>query len=192
MVGTSILVPSPASSMRTGMVISISSPSRRNNGCGSTRMVMYRSPEGAPCVPAFPFPATRNRDPCCAPGGMRTSTASLFEIRPSPWHVEHLLRKRPVPSHLGHVRLNFIAPAVCVTLPLPLHSGQPAFAPGREPVPLHVGHVSWRVMLSRTCVPLMACQKSMLNPYSRSAPVSGGAVLASAALPPPNHWLKIS
>src|SRR5580704_10844055 len=121
---------------------------------------------------------------------MRTSTVS--EINPSPWHVEHLLRSRPVPSQRGHVKLNFIAPAVCVTLPLPLHSGQTAFAPGRAPVPLQVGHVSCREIFSRTCVPLIACQKSMLSPYSRSAPFSGGAVLASAALPPPNKWPKRS
>ena len=44
MVGTSIFVPRPASSMRIGTVISMSSPSRRKNGCGSTLTVMYRSP----------------------------------------------------------------------------------------------------------------------------------------------------
>ena len=34
-----------------------------------------------------------------------------------------VLRSRPVPSQRGHVRLKRIAPATCVTLPLPLHSG---------------------------------------------------------------------
>ena len=45
-------------------------------------------------------------------------------MRPSPWQVGQTFRSRPVPSQRGQVRLNFIAPAICVTLPLPLHSGQ--------------------------------------------------------------------
>ena len=40
MVGTSILAPSPASETATGTVISMLSPSRWKNGCGSTRVVM--------------------------------------------------------------------------------------------------------------------------------------------------------
>ena len=46
-------------------------------------------------------------------------------------------------------------------------------------------------MFSRTCVPLIACQKSILRPYSRSVPFSGACV-AAASLLPPNNWLKIS
>ena len=110
----------------TGTVISISSPSRRKNGCGSTRTVMYRSPAGA--ADAFrhclcPPPAAANPD--CAPGGMRTSTVSGCD-NPSVAMAGRadIVRSRPLPSQRGQVRLNFIAPAICVTLPLPLHSGQ--------------------------------------------------------------------
>ena len=46
-------------------------------------------------------------------------------------------------------------------------------APGAAPEPLQVGQVSWRVTLILACVPRMACQKSMLSAYSRSAPFSG-------------------
>ena len=67
--------------------------------------------------PALPLPATRSREPCCAPGGMRTSTVSGCRKRPSPWQVGQTLRSRPVPSQRGQVRLNFIAPAIWVTLP---------------------------------------------------------------------------
>ena len=51
------------------------------------------------------------------------------EMRPSPWQVGAPFVKRPVPSQRGQVRLNLIAPAIWVTLPLPLHSGQTALAP---------------------------------------------------------------
>ena len=72
--------------------------------------------------------------------------------------------------------LKRIAPAAWVTLPLPLHSGQTVFEPVRAaPAPSHAAHISCRVMFSRTCVPLIACQKSIDNPYSRSDPFSGAA-----------------
>src|ERR1700687_2682892 len=73
-----------------------------------------------------------------------------------------------------------MAPANCVTLPLPLHSGQTELTPARAPVPLHRVHASWRTTLRRTCVPRMACQKSMFSPYSRSVPFCGGGWRAAA------------
>ena len=102
-----------------------------------------------------------------------------------------LLRSRPVPSQRGQVRLKRIAPATWVTLPLPLHSGQTVLAPARVPVPPQVAQASWREIFRRTCVPLIACQKSIFRPYSRSAPFSGAAAAALACWRP-NHWLKIS
>src|SRR5580658_6060527 len=103
--------------------------------------------------PALPLPATRSREPDCAPGGIRTSTASDLDKRPSPWQVGQTLRKRPFPSQRGQVRLNFIAPAICVTFPVPSHSGQTVDAPPTLPLPLQVSHVSWRATLRRTWVP---------------------------------------
>src|SRR5260370_4046221 len=173
MVGTVILAPRPASETVTGTWIWMSSPSRWKNGCGSTRTVIYRSPAGPPALPALPLPATRKREPDCAPGGMRTSTVSDLEIRPSPPQVGHTLRSLPLPSHRGHVRLNFIAPAIWVTLPVPSHSGQTVEEPPEDPDPPQVSQTSCRDTLSRTCVPRIDSQKSMFRPYSRSAPFSG-------------------
>src|SRR5260370_32609173 len=101
-----------------------------------------------------------------------------------------MLRNLPVPPQRGHGRLKRMAPAICVTLPLPLHSAQTVLAPGREPVPPHVAQLSCRAMFRRTCVPRMACQKSMLSPYSRSVPGCGTGCGVSFARP--NHWLKMS
>ncbi len=92
------------------------------------------------------------------------------------------MRKRPLPSQRGHVRLNFIAPAICVTLPVPSHSGQTVELPPTLPLPLQVSQTSWRATLRRTCVPRMACQKSMSSPYSRSEPFSGSRARLFAAL----------
>src|SRR5690242_19686707 len=105
---------------------------------------MKRSPAGPPIVPALPFPATRNREPACAPGGILTSTVSGCETRPSPWHVGQAFFSRPFPLQRGHVRLNFMAPAIWLTEPEPLHCGQTEILPLAEPVPLHVSQVSWR------------------------------------------------
>jgi len=75
---------------------------------------------------------------------MRTSTVSFFATRPSPWQFGQRLRSRPVPSQRGHVRLKRIAPAICSTCPVPLHSGHVALLPLRAPVP-------WVVCSSLIC-----------------------------------------
>ena len=65
----------------------------------------------AHCVPALPLPATRRREPVCAPGGMRTSTVS--DVRNAPVAVAggtDVAQAGPLPSQRGQVRLNFIAP----------------------------------------------------------------------------------
>ena len=66
-------------------------------------------------VPALPLPGTRRREPLRAPGGMRTSTVSVWVTRPSPPQVGQALRSLPEPPHRGQVRLNFMAPAIWVT-----------------------------------------------------------------------------
>ena len=78
MVGTSILAPRPASEIVTGTLISMLSPSRRKNGCGSTRIGDVEIARRSAVPAAFPLPATRRREPDCAPAGMRTSTVSLL------------------------------------------------------------------------------------------------------------------
>jgi len=70
-------------------------------------------------VPAFPFPGTRSREPLRAPGGMRISTVSVRVTRPSPPQVGHEFFSLPLPPQLGHVRLNRMAPAIWLTLPVP-------------------------------------------------------------------------
>ncbi len=89
-------------------------------------------------VPALPLPATRSRDPFCAPGGMRTSTISVCARRPSPWQVGQAFFSRPLPLQRGQVRLNFMLPAICVTLPVPLHCGQATDPASLPPVPWQV------------------------------------------------------
>ena len=77
-----------------------------------------------------------------------------------------------------------MAPAICDTDAgaVALRAGDGAASLPR-PMPWQVAQTSWRVMLSLACVPRMACQKSMLSAYSRSAPFSG-ASLGLLALPP--------
>ena len=59
-------------------------------------------------VPAFPFPATRRREPSRAPGGMRTSTASVWATRPSPPQVGQALLQlaRAAAARAGQVELH--------------------------------------------------------------------------------------
>src|SRR5260370_13069282 len=172
MVGTVILAPRPASETVTGTWMWMSSPSRWKNGCGSTRTVLYNSPAAPRPRPALPLPATRKREPDCAPGGIRTSTVSDLEIRPSPPQVGQTLRSLPLPSQRGHVRLNFIAPAIWVTLPVPSHSGQTVEEPPEDPVPPHVSQISCRDTLGRNWVPRIHSQKSMFRPSPTSPPSS--------------------
>src|SRR5262252_8618932 len=106
-------------------------------------MVMYRSPEGIPIVPALPLPATRRREPFCAPGGIRTSTDSGRSTRPSPWQVGQTLCNFPVPEQRGQVRLNFMEPAIWLTLPEPPHCGHVTEPPpGAVFAPWQVSHTS--------------------------------------------------
>src|SRR5438132_10087719 len=111
---------------------------------------MYRSPDGPPFLPALPLPATRRRDPDWTPGGIRTSTGSECEMRPSPWQVGQTFFSLPFPSQRGQVRLNFMAPAICVTLPVPSHSGQTVLLPLPVPEPPQVSHNSCRATFSLT------------------------------------------
>ena len=108
--------------------------------------------------------------------------------RPSPPHVGQAFRSLPVPPQRGQVRLNFIAPAIWSTWPVPLHCGQAGVLPPAEPVPWQVSQISWRVMLSRTCVPLMACQKSMFSTYSRSRALFAERACVPVRRLAPKNW----
>jgi hypothetical protein len=89
------------------------------------------------------LPATRSREPFCAPGGIRTSTVSFRSTRPSPWQVGQALCSVPVPEQRGQVRLNFIEPAIWDTLPVPSHCGQGTDPPpGADLVPWQVSQTS--------------------------------------------------
>src|ERR1700685_4064048 len=118
-VGTSTFDPSDASVTVTGTTVYRSSPRRSKNGCGSTFITIYRSPGGPPCSPALPRPATRTREPVCAPGGMRTSSDSTRGTRPSPPQFLHIVCKRPVPPQRWQATWNFILPLTWVTRPEP-------------------------------------------------------------------------
>jgi hypothetical protein len=95
----------------------------------------------------------------------------------------HVFFNRPLPPQRWQVRLNFIAPAICVTVPEPSHCGQTATLLPEDPDPWQTSQVSCRLIFNFTCVPRIDCQKSIFNPYSRSAPFSG----AGASLREPDR-----
>src|SRR5215472_11598459 len=112
-VGTSIFAPKVASLTVTGTLVYRSLPRRSKKGCGRTTTRKYKSPAGAPIVPAFPFPGTRTRPPLATPAGMRTSIVSVRRTRPSPPHVLQGVRNLPVPPQRLHGTLKRIFPAAC-------------------------------------------------------------------------------
>src|SRR5207245_60934 len=99
MVGTSILAPSVASLTVTGTFVYKSLPRLSKYSWGLTTTRKYKSPAGAPIVPALPLPGTRTRPPFATPAGMRTSIVSVRRTRPSPPHVLHAVLNLPVPPH---------------------------------------------------------------------------------------------
>src|ERR1017187_10114325 len=112
---------------------------------------------------------------------MRNSRGSRRVTTPSPPQVVHAFCTLPVPLQRGHWMLNFIRPPICVTWPVPPHSGQSTLPPVVD-LPLHPGHVSCRSISSRATPPRTADQKSTLTWYSRSVPGRGPR---EAALCPP-------
>ena len=116
--------PSAASLTVTGRVRCMSSPCRANTGCVPVRIIRYRSPGVPPPSPALPFPASRILCPSRVPGLIRNSSGSVRYTTPSPWHVAHAFCALPLPPQCGHWMLNFIRPPICVTCPVPWHSGQ--------------------------------------------------------------------
>src|SRR5450755_3959223 len=167
------------------------SPSRRKIGCGSVRIIAYKSPAAPPCPPAFPLPGSRMRCPSRVPALMRTSSGSDFATMSSPWHVGHVVRFFPVPWHRGHCTLNFMRPPVCVICPVPLHSGH---FPGAssDPCPWQVAQVSCREIFSFITPPRIAVQNGTLTWYSRSLPGSGPSFAGSPRPPPVTLFEKIS
>src|SRR5215472_19167333 len=121
----------------------MSSPVRVNTGCVPARIIRYRSPAGPPFVPAFPLPASLILCPSRVPALMRNSSCSFFVSTPSPSHVGQGFCILPEPPHRGHWMLNFILPPICVTWPVPWHSGHSVLPP-TVVLPLHVGQISCR------------------------------------------------
>ena len=64
-----------------------------------------------------------------AGGNAHLHRLRMRAMRPSPWQVGQAFLSRPLPLQRGQVRLNFMLPAIWVTLPVPLHCGQ-AIEPG--------------------------------------------------------------
>ena len=191
MVGTSIFAPSAASTIVTGTLMWMSSPTRWNSLCPLTLMIRYRSPAGAPSVPALPLPASRIRCPSRVPALMRNSSGSRFVSTPAPSHVLHSFCTLPLPPQRGHWMLNFIRPPICVTWPDPWHSGH-SIAPPTTARPLHVGHCSWRWISSRVTPPRIAVQKSISTWYSRSVPGCGPRACRGPPCPPLNMPVNTS
>src|SRR5580704_10823697 len=190
-VGTSTFAPRVASVTVTGTLVYKSSPRRSKKVCGFTSTRKYKSPGGAPIVPALPFPGTRTREPLATPAGMRTSMVSVRRKRPSPLHVGQTLRIFPVPPQRVQGTLNFILPAACWMVPEPWHVGHVCGEP-TAPVPWHVSHVSSRVIESFFTAPRTASQKSISIWYSRSPPGSCSGSIAAPPRPPLKNWLNRS
>src|SRR5258705_2438465 len=189
-VGTSTFAPSEASATVTGTLVYKSLPRRSKNSCGRTTTRKYKSPGGAPIVPALPLPGTRTRPPFATPAGMRTSIVSVRRTRPSPPQFLQAVRSFPVPPQRLHGTLKRIFPAACCTCPVPLHVGQVCGVP-TAPVPWHTSQVSSRVICSFFTAPRTASQKSISIWYSRSPPGSCSGPIAPPR-PPPKNWLKRS
>ena len=138
---------------------------RRAHGAG---VALARHPQ--------PRADARSRRECAPPPFPHATT------RPSPWHVGQAFFSCPVPPQRGQVRLNFIAPAICVTCPAAV-----ALRTDDRLAARRTGAVAGvadflTCDIQRDCVPRMACQKSMLSPYSRSEPFSGLRALFRARL----------
>src|SRR6202046_4557896 len=121
----------------------MSSPTRRNSLCAPTLIIKYKSPFGAPSVPALPLPASRILCPSRVPALMLNDSGSRFVTTPAPSHVGQAFCPLPVPPQRGHEMLTFIPPPICVTCPDPWHSGHSILPPSTA-LPLHVGHCSCR------------------------------------------------
>src|ERR1700735_3486247 len=63
------------------------SPTRRNSLCAPPLIIKYKSPFGAPSVPALPFPASRILCPSRVPALMLNDSGSRFVTTPAPSHV---------------------------------------------------------------------------------------------------------
>ena len=182
MVGTSILVPSPASSMRHRHrdldVVALAAEERM-------RLDAHRDVEIAgrrALVPALPFPARAAASRCCAPGGIRTSTVSVCETRPSPWQVGQALLQpaRAVAARAGQVepwRPPSGSRCRCRCIP-----GRPSFAAARAPVPLQVAQTSWRVMFRRTWVPSNRLPEIDIEPVLEVGAFFGRCAAAASSL----------
>jgi hypothetical protein len=125
------------------------------------------------------------------PAGMRTSTDSVWDIRPSPWQVGQAFLRRPLPLQRGQVRLNFMLPAICDTLPVPLHCGQAAEPASLPPVPWQV-----RALLVAGDFDLRLGAANGLPEGNVQAVFEIGALFrfgsGSPAPPPRKNWLKMS
>ena len=169
--------------MRTGTVISISSPSRRKNGCGSTRKVMYRSPGGSAVRARVAF--ARHAQTRALLRARRNPHLHGFRVRDAPVAVARrapiaqparalALRTRQAEAHrAGHLR--HVAAAVAFRTN--------RVGAGRAPAAVAGGAHFLAADIQRTCVPRIACQKSMFRPYSRSVPFSRRGRVAALALP---------
>jgi hypothetical protein len=73
---------------------------------------------------------------------MRISTLSVWVTRPSPPQPGQALRSFPEPPHRGQLRLNFMAPAIWLTCPVPLHCWQVDSPAPEEPEPRQVSQTS--------------------------------------------------
>ena len=103
---------------------------------------------------------------------MRNSSGSVRESTPAPLQVGQARCTFPAPPQRGHWMLNFMRPPICVTWPVPWHSGH-STGPPVVPRPLQVGQASWRWISRRVMPPRTAVQKSTLTRYSRSVPGCG-------------------
>src|SRR5512136_385425 len=102
----------------------MSFPSRLKNSCDRTVMIRYRSPDGPPALPAFPFPGTRMRNPLPAPGGMRIVIFSWKATVPDPPQDLQLAPMRPAPLQTRQELEKRMNPCALPSCPEPLHFGQ--------------------------------------------------------------------
>ena len=167
-------------------------PRRSKNSCGFTTTRKYKSPGGAPIVPALPLPGTRTRPirsphppesarrwfPCAGRGlRRRTSCTTVRSLPCTP-----AARARHIKFHFARSLLNRARP-----------TDTPCMFAANPPRPSHgtFRKCPCRVIESFLTAPRTASQKSISIWYSRSPPGSCSSSLAPPR-PPLKNWLKRS
>src|SRR5207302_5962120 len=133
---------------------STSYSSRTKSGCSFTCTTTYKSPEGPPCSPISPSPASRTRVPVSTPGGIFTCRLVSLSSLPLPRQfLQGSLTIVPLPPHWLQARETAKKPWVKRTSPAPPQVGHWRVCLLFEPVPAHSSQRLGRGIFTVTSAP---------------------------------------